>query len=107
MRISLVPLDGGKPFVVSLPMTLVGRSEECDFRLEAEGVADLHCVLARNDGLLLLRDLGTDSTRVNGQSIRRAVLLANDQLALANSRFQVCYETGSAEPGASADRPRN
>jgi predicted component of type VI protein secretion system len=96
MRISLVPLNGGRPFVVTVPLALVGRSEACDWRLEDEGVADVHCVLAQADNLLLLRDLGTGCTRVNGQRVRRAVLLQNDQLTLASSSFRVDYEEGPA-----------
>ena len=50
----------------------------------------MHCVLVKTDGLLLLRDLGsTNGTRVNGQRVRRAALLPNDQLYIANYKFRV------------------
>jgi pSer/pThr/pTyr-binding forkhead associated (FHA) protein len=95
MRISLVPLDGGKPIILSIPIAIVGRGEECDFRLEDERVADMHCVLALSDGLLLLRDLGTGSIRVNGQPVRKVVLLPNSILDIAGVRFEVRYEDGT------------
>jgi hypothetical protein len=95
MPISLVPLDGNQPFVVTLPMTLVGAKEGCDLQVEGEGVAPLCCVLALADDLLLLRDLDTGSIRVNGQRVRRAVLLANDRLAIAGREFRVHYEQGA------------
>ena len=64
---------------------VVGRKEECDLRLEHKSVSKMHCVIVKTDGLLLLRDLGsTNGTRVNGQRIRRAALLPNDQLSIAN-----------------------
>jgi hypothetical protein len=96
LRILLVPADGGRPFVMTLPMTLVGSKEGCDFRVEGEGVAPLCCVLALTDGIVLLRDLDTDSIRVNGQCVRRAMLLANDLLTIAGCEFRVHYEEGAA-----------
>ena len=64
MRISLVPLDGGAPLIVTLPMTLMGRKAECDFRVEGDDIPDLCCVLAQADDLLLLRDLDTDEEMI-------------------------------------------
>jgi hypothetical protein len=52
-------------------------------------------VLALIDDWLLLRDLDTDSIHVNGQRVRRAVLLANDRLAIAGCEFRVHYEQGA------------
>jgi hypothetical protein len=92
MQISLEPLNGGEPFVITLPLTLVGRKEGCELCLEGEGVADLHCVIAQADDLLLLRDLETGSIRVNGQRVRRAVLLPNDLLFIASCGFRVRYD---------------
>jgi pSer/pThr/pTyr-binding forkhead associated (FHA) protein len=52
----------------------------------------MHCVIVRTDGLLFLRDLGsTNGTRVNGQRVRRAALLPNDQLAIAGFKFRVSF----------------
>jgi hypothetical protein len=92
MRISLISFDGGEPLPITLPLTLVGRKEDCDIRLEGEGVADLLCVLAQIDNLLLVRDLDTDTIRVNGQLVRRAILLPNAHLTMANHRFRVQYD---------------
>jgi pSer/pThr/pTyr-binding forkhead associated (FHA) protein len=75
-------------------MTLVGRKESCDFRVDEEGVAEMHCVFALTDDLVLLRDLETGRTHVNGQAVRRAVLLENDLLRIGESRFWVRYEKG-------------
>ena len=90
MRAQLVPLEGGTPIDIVKDMTLVGRKEDCDLRLEHKSVSKMHCVIVKTDGLLLLRDLGsTNGTRVNGQRVRRAALLPNDQLSIANYKFRV------------------
>jgi pSer/pThr/pTyr-binding forkhead associated (FHA) protein len=99
MRALLVPLDGGKPIELLKELTLVGRKEDCDLRLDHKSVSKLHCVIVKTDGLLLLRDLGsTNSTRVNGQRVRRAALLPNDQLTIANYKFRVQLGDGDAAP---------
>ncbi len=92
MRAQLVPLDGGPPVEVAKEMTVIGRQEECDLRLDHKSVSKMHCVLVKTDGLLLLRDLGsTNGTRVNGTRIRRAALLPNDKMSVANFHFKVLF----------------
>lgn len=89
-RAQLVPLDGSPSITIDRELTLVGRKEDCDLRLDHKSVSKMHCVLVKTDGLLLLRDLGsTNGTRVNGQRIRRAALLPNDKLTIANFHFRV------------------
>lgn len=90
MRVRLVPVEGGAPIEIAKDLVLVGRKEDCDVRLDHKSISKLHCVLVKTDGLLLLRDLGsTNGTRVNGQRVRRAALLPNDQLQLASLRYTV------------------
>jgi pSer/pThr/pTyr-binding forkhead associated (FHA) protein len=101
MRAQLIPLDGGTPIEIRKDMTLVGRKEDSDLRLDHKSVSKQHCVLVKTDGLLLVRDLGsTNGTRVNGQRVRRAALLPNDQLHIASFRFRVYLGPGEA-PAAS------
>jgi pSer/pThr/pTyr-binding forkhead associated (FHA) protein len=92
MRARLVPADGSEPVDLTKDVTLFGRDDDCDVRLNQKGVSKLHCVVVKTDGLLLVRDLGsTNGTRVNGQRIRRAALLPNDSLSIANVSFQVKF----------------
>lgn len=92
MAIRLVPLDGGQPIELAKDMILVGRTEDCDIHIDHKSVSKLHCVLVCTEGLILVRDLGsTNGTRVNGQRIRRAALLPDDQLAIATFRYRVSF----------------
>lgn len=97
MRALLVPLEGGPPIEITRDLTIVGRTEECDLRLNHKSVSKMHCVLVKTDGLVLLRDLGsTNGTRVNGQRVRRAALLPDDQLTIAIFKFRV--NLGPSQP---------
>jgi len=98
-RAQLVPLDGGPPIDIEKDLVLVGRREECDLRLDHKGVSKLHCVIVKTDGLLLVRDLGsTNGTRVNGQRVRRAALLSNDKLAIANVHYRIYLGPANEAP---------
>src|SRR5438093_2151939 len=92
MRAQLIPHDGGPPIELVKDLSLAGRKEDCDIRLDHKSVSKQHCVIVKTDGLLLLRDLGsTNGTRVNGQRIRRAALLPNDKLTIANFSFKIAF----------------
>lgn len=99
MRVRLVPMEGGAPIEIAKDLVLVGRKEDCDVRVDHKSISKLHCVLVKTDGLLLLRDLGsTNGTRVNGQRVRRAALLPNDQIQIASLRYTVQVVTEEASP---------
>ena len=90
MRIALVPIEGGRPVELGRDLTLVGRSEEADLKLDHKSVSKLHCVLVRSSEGLLVRDLGsTNGTRINGQRVRRGALIHDDVLNLAHYSFRV------------------
>jgi pSer/pThr/pTyr-binding forkhead associated (FHA) protein len=100
MRARLVQIDGGPALDLVKDLTLVGRNEDCDLFIDHKSVSKQHCVLVKTEGLVLVRDLGsTNGTRVNGQRIRRAALLPNDNLAIANFKYQIKF-------GESPDAPK-
>lgn len=91
MQAKLVPSDGAKPILITRDVTVVGRSRElCDLYLRQSSVSKLQCLIAKTDGLLFIRDLGsTNGTKVNGQRISRGALLPGDELAFASVKFRV------------------
>lgn len=92
MRARLLAIDGGTSIDLVKDLTLIGRDEDCDVRFEQKSISKHHCVIAKTDGLLLVRDLGsTNGTRVNGQRVRRAALLPNDMLSVANVKYRVLF----------------
>jgi pSer/pThr/pTyr-binding forkhead associated (FHA) protein len=99
MIAELIPLDGSKSISIARDITLVGRKRGiCDVVIDHSSISKVHCALARTDGLLFLRDLGsTNGTRVNGQRVTRGALLPGDELAIANVKFRV--HLGPGDPG--------
>ncbi|HLN32653.1 MAG TPA: FHA domain-containing protein [Gemmataceae bacterium] len=77
-----------RPLVV--PLTLIGRADGCDLRLNVEGVHPFHCVLALGPSGLHLRDLqGDGSTLVNGEPALDRLLHDGDLLSVGPFRFRV------------------
>jgi len=105
MIAQLIPVDGSPPIAITRDVTLVGRKKElCDVVLDSTNVSKLHCVIAKTDGLLFIRDLGsTNGTKVNGQRVIRGALLPGDELTFANLKFRV-YLGPETKPVNRTDR---
>lgn len=101
MIAKLIPADGSEPIVISRDLSLVGRKRTlCDVVLDNSSVSKLHCAIARTDGLLFIRDLGsTNGTKVNGQKVTRGALLPGDELAFGSVKFKI--HLGPGEPPVS------
>lgn len=71
----------GKMFSLENPLTL-GRSVECDVRLDEEGVSRLHVRFERrDDGHVYLEDLGSkNGTYVNGEQVKSHALRDGDKI---------------------------
>lgn len=97
----LIPLDGSTPINITQAVTLVGRKRGIvDLYIDHPSISKLHCLIARTDGLLFFRDLGsTNGTKVNGQRVMRGALLPGDELAFAKVRFRVHLGPGDPEVG--------
>lgn len=75
---------------LSQPLTLIGRSADCDLRLNVEGIHPLHCLLAQTPDGLMLRDLSGDGTvLVNGESASLWNVKDGDVLAVGPFQFRV------------------
>lgn len=105
MKAELVPVNGDPPIPITRDVSVVGRREFCDIRIDHKGISKRHCVLVRTDGLLVVRDLATtNGTKVNGQRIRWAALLPNDKISFGGYRCRVYL--GSDEAPAPSERAR-
>ena len=99
MRAQLIPADGSPAIELVKNLSIVGRKEDCDVRVNHKSVSKQHCVIVKGDGLLHVRDLGsTNGTRVNGRRVRRAALLPDDQVSFASIRFKVRLGDGEPPP---------
>jgi pSer/pThr/pTyr-binding forkhead associated (FHA) protein len=87
----LIPLNGDPPITLTKAVTVIGRQADvCDVVIDVRSISKVHCVLARTDGLVFVRDIGsTNGTRVNGQKIVRGALLPGDEIAFASLRYGV------------------
>jgi NADPH-dependent 2,4-dienoyl-CoA reductase/sulfur reductase-like enzyme/pSer/pThr/pTyr-binding forkhead associated (FHA) protein len=74
-RSSLAPLDArleaqGRAWPITLPITNLGQSPECQIPLQDPALSAYHAQLVRHDQGLYVRDLGSSSgTWVNGQCL--------------------------------------
>jgi predicted component of type VI protein secretion system len=90
MKAELVPVNGDPPIPITRDLTVIGRREYCDARIDFHGVSKRHCLMVKTDGLLVIRDLATtNGTKVNGQRVRWAALLPNDRLTIGGYKMRV------------------
>jgi pSer/pThr/pTyr-binding forkhead associated (FHA) protein len=101
MIAKLIPADGSHPIALVRDVTIVGRKRGlADIVLDHQGISKLHCAIAKTDGLLFVRDLGsTNGTKVNGQRVTRGALLPGDELAFGSLKFRVHLGPGEPEAG--------
>ena len=70
MRARLVSADGGPSIDLLKELTLFGRDEDCDVRLDHKSVSKLHCVIVKTDGVLVWH--GRVRIAVDGQDRRQS-----------------------------------
>ena len=100
MRAQLIPAEGRAPIELVKDLSIVGRKDDSDVRVDHKSVSKQHCVLVKSEGMLVVRDLGsTNGTRVNGQRVRRAALLPNDLIGFASIRYKVHFGSGPPASG--------
>ncbi len=76
----------GRQLTVARPRTVIGRSRECEIRLDDVNVSRRHCeVVEDSDGWSLV-DLGsTNGTELNGRAVDRAELSDGDTITVGGS----------------------
>jgi pSer/pThr/pTyr-binding forkhead associated (FHA) protein len=68
--------------------TVLGRADECDLRLDQDGVASHHVEILVIKGRLVLRRLDSaGEVLLNGRAVDEAELASGDEIRIANCRF--------------------
>lgn len=90
--------------VLISPLTFIGRAEWADLRVEAGNVSDWHCVVARTESGLILRDLHSEAgTLVNGHPVTTHELCEGDLIAVGPVLLRVRWQpTGVPQTAAAA-----
>lgn len=80
--------DGSpQAFALEREITLVGRGEEADARVDEPLVSRLHARIERRGGRYFVLDLGsTNLTRVNGEVVQERELRDGDELLFSRAR---------------------
>jgi len=81
-------VGGGKRTVLSGNRVVLGRSRDCDVRLDDPNVSRRHAELRRQDGGWVVADLGsTNGVKVNGRRVSEAPLTPGDEIVLGLERL--------------------
>jgi pSer/pThr/pTyr-binding forkhead associated (FHA) protein len=68
--------------------TVIGRADDCDLRLQQEGVAGRHAEIVAHEGGLTVKRLDpVAEVLLNGQAVESAELASGDEIRIANCRF--------------------
>ncbi len=71
-------VKGTQEYLLQLPRTLVGSSQDCDLSLQEEGFVPEHFVIRKEDGTYILQDLGSETgTLLNNERVQGKVNLKN------------------------------
>lgn len=80
--------DEGAYFVLSRPLTTIGRSDSCDISFDDITVSRHHSEVMRTDGHYVVRDLGSlNGTYVNQQRVDVVELRQGDELQIGKFRL--------------------
>jgi predicted component of type VI protein secretion system len=106
MRATLVALNEGPDLVLAKPLMLLGRHAECDVQLHSGKISRRHCIVARVNDRLVIRDLGsTNGVRINGERVAEGELNHGDEVAIGNFHYRVSVDGGHADGDAAPVEP--
>ena len=87
-----------------LGVTNIGRSPECDLRIDEPGMSRVHARLLPTDDGLLLEDLGSaNGCFLNGKRVLRGEAKPGDEVGFDNLRFRLMapgQDSGVGDPQA-------
>ena len=93
MQVVLVmfrPEGDRRSFSITRHTTVVGRREDCDFRIPLGEISRKHCRLTKDDDALRIEDLGSSNgTYHNGERVQEATLGPGDTLQIGSVVFVV------------------
>jgi pSer/pThr/pTyr-binding forkhead associated (FHA) protein len=88
-----------KDFVLKEGKTVIGRKEDCDYRIPLNQVSREHCQFELDDDGVALRDLGSSNgTYVNNKRIAEAQLKPGDVVIIGPVVFIVQIDGNPTEP---------
>lgn len=89
----LVHRDNGQEFRIRDDVVIIGRNYDCDLRIEKPHVSGVHAVICREEGCLVLEDLGgRNGTRVNRVAVGRKALADGDRIHIG--RAELVFKSG-------------
>jgi pSer/pThr/pTyr-binding forkhead associated (FHA) protein len=87
-----------KSFSITRDVTVIGRREDCDFRIPLGDISRKHCRLIKEDSLLKVEDLGSSNgTYVNGKRIHEAEVQPGDTIQIGPVVFVAQLEGEPAD----------
>jgi pSer/pThr/pTyr-binding forkhead associated (FHA) protein len=83
----------------------IGKSSNCGFQLDGEGLSDIHCRVGLDDGEVWVQDwMSAEGTQVNGQEIASNEKIdAGDVIKIGNHEITVAYGSMASVTAAEAD----
>jgi pSer/pThr/pTyr-binding forkhead associated (FHA) protein len=82
--------ETGKEIPLFKPVTVFGRSSDCDIILRVSDVSKRHCLIRLKSKQALVEDLASSNgTRVNGSAVEHSPLHDGDELDIAGHVFWV------------------
>jgi pSer/pThr/pTyr-binding forkhead associated (FHA) protein len=68
--------------------TLIGSADDCDLRIQNEGIEPRHAEITQEQEALVLNNLATAAeTLLNGEAVDRASLASGDEIRIGNCRW--------------------
>ncbi len=89
-RVILRSTSASQQIRLTKPVSIIGRTSDCDVVLRASDVSKQHCRIIIEADSVTIEDLGSaNGTFVNGQRIRKAQLEDRDRIRFADHEFKI------------------